>query len=61
MSERPTPETDAAVWMTGEPWDEKDEVVCSNLARKLERERDEAREQIAKLRAELVQLKEVAQ
>ena len=44
MSERPTPETDAAVWMTGDPWDEKDEVVCSDFARKLERERDEARQ-----------------
>jgi hypothetical protein len=46
MSDRPTPETDAAVWMTGEPWDEKDEVVCSDFARKLERERDEAREKL---------------
>jgi hypothetical protein len=46
MSDRPTPETDAAVWMTGEPWDEKDEVVCSGFARKLERERDEARRDI---------------
>jgi hypothetical protein len=31
------------------------------MREKAERERDEAREQIAKLRAELVQLKEVAQ
>jgi hypothetical protein len=46
MSDRPTPETDAAVWMTGEPWDEKDEVVCSDFARKLERQRDEAREKL---------------
>ena len=43
MNDRPTPETDKALWMTGEPWDEKDEVVCSDFARKLERERDEAR------------------
>jgi hypothetical protein len=53
MSERPTPETDAAHFGPG--------AVSVEFARRMERERDEAREQIVKLQAELAQLKEGAQ
>ena len=56
MSERtisamPTPETDAAIWLyydNGQPF----EVIDTDFARKLERERDEAREEIEALRHE---------
>lgn len=58
MNERPTPETDAETMR-----DEYDHVdsdigpfapsntVCADFARKLERERDEAREELCHLRA----------
>ncbi len=71
MSDRPTPETDSLERCQDIHWkasprnplflirEALDEM--RNLARKLERERDEAREQIVKLQAELAQLKEGAQ
>jgi hypothetical protein len=58
MSDRPTPETDANSWC--ENWSSNSEFVTAAFARKLERERDEARKQNAKLREELAQLKERA-
>ncbi len=64
MSDRPTPETDANYWREAFGG----EFVTAAFARKLERERDEARherdearEQNAKLQAELAQRKEGAQ
>jgi hypothetical protein len=48
MSERPTPETDAVfIW---EPFLEVDVNKAQKLCEKLERERDEAREENARLR-----------
>lgn len=44
MSERPTPETDDAQWGTGK--------VTTDFARRLERERDEAREKAERYRLE---------
>jgi hypothetical protein len=41
MSDRPTPETDAEAWIET---DRANAVVFAKFARKLERERDEARE-----------------
>ena len=44
---RPTPETDAAEWFWyGDCAPEEEMIVPADLARKLERERDEAREQL---------------
>lgn len=48
MNERPTPETDAA-WAA---WPYAGPGVHANFARKLERERDEARVELRKLRIE---------
>ncbi len=71
MSDRPTPETDALercqrIHWESSPRDPRfllrealDEM--RNLARKLERERDEAMEQNAKPQVELAQQKEGAQ
>ena len=45
MSARPTPETDAAAWFWyGDCAPEEEMIVPADLAKKLERERDEARE-----------------
>ena len=49
MNERPTPETDEAQWGTGR--------VTTAFARKLERERDEAREENEKLREALLRIR----
>jgi hypothetical protein len=54
MSDRPTPETDANYWREAFGG----EFVTAAFARKLERERDEAREKIVKLRVKLWKLKE---
>ncbi len=50
MNERPTPETDAEAWIET---DRANAVVFAKFARKLERERDEAREQRDRLRVQL--------
>jgi hypothetical protein len=47
MSDRPTPETDANSWC--ENWSSNSEFVTAAFARKLERERDEAREKLQAL------------
>ena len=51
MSDRPTPETDAACWREGFGLNSK--CVHAEFARKLERERDEAREENKKFREAL--------
>lgn len=48
MNERPTPETDEVAWLSNLL---QYETVDANFARRLERERDEAREQLAAERA----------
>lgn len=48
MSERATPETDAAAM----PWYGERDAVVGDFARKLERQRDEAREELLKQRVE---------
>lgn len=48
MSDSTTPETDANCWKDG-----MNEWVASNLARKLERERDQARDQVNHYRDKL--------
>jgi len=49
MSDRPTPETDAAAWVEYNP---ANALVFASFARKLERQRDEAREELINLRVE---------
>jgi hypothetical protein len=46
MSERPTPETDAAEYLNSIGRKNDQWVVRSDVSRKLERERDEAREKL---------------
>ena len=46
MSDRPTPETDAESCY---PDSNLGECICADFARKLERERDEAREALVKI------------
>ena len=46
MSERPTPETDAAAWTETNA---ANALVLASFAAKLERQRDEARQAVAKL------------
>lgn len=67
MSDRPTPETDAETMR--DEYDHVDsdigpftpsDTVPAEFARKLERERDEAREQVAKLTAQLLTEMEAA-
>jgi len=50
MSDRPTPETDAEIKIEMTCACYPNEYVSGDFARKLERERDKAREQNAKLR-----------
>jgi hypothetical protein len=51
MSDRPTPETDAAEYLISVGRKNDEWLVQSDFARKLERERDEAREQTAMWKA----------
>jgi hypothetical protein len=46
MSDRPTPETDAEAFVATYDYFEKVDVVLVSFAERLERERDEAREQL---------------
>lgn len=62
MSDRPTPETDANSWC--ENWSSNSEFVTAAFARKLERQRDEARRErdkaIIKAREQNAKLREEA-
>ena len=61
MNQRPTPETDKAKWEIRERGNSIPiEVTAASFAESLERERDEAREQVAAMREAINELQNIA-